>query len=344
VRSATLEDAGLPIVFTTEEATAAGFGRHRVAGMVRRGAWVRLRAGTYCRGPLWAEADARLRFTLRSIAAQRCRTGATVSHLSAAALWQWPMPLDHARAVWLTVASGGAACTRQRDDLRVEVAALPLADVVTTTATRATSRARTAADCLRHLPAQDAVAIADAAGREGLSRQRLDEVLRRQARWPYADAARTALSLVDPRRESWLEPWSVVRLHARGVPLPEPQAHVEDARGRFVARVDWWWPDLGVVGEADGREKYRRQGLRTPDDAERQLRDEKEREDRLRDAGLEVVRYGTRDAVQLDDLVARWHRAAERGDPGRLRGRITPAPWPRGWAPRVPRMPLLRTG
>ena len=188
------------------------------------------------------------------------------------------------------------------------------------------------ADCLRRLPLADAVAVADAAGRD-VARAEVVSALARQAGWPYADAARTALSLVDPRRESWLESWSVVRLHARGVPLPEPQARVEDSRGRFVARVDWWWPELGVVGEADGREKYRRAGLRTPDDAERQLREEKEREDRLRDAGLDVVRYGTRDAVQLDGLVARWHRAVERADPGRVTARITPAPWPRDWAP-----------
>ena len=325
------EDAGLPVVFTAGEAHAAGYGRHRIATRVRTGAWVRLRSGVFCRGPLWAEADARLRFALRSVAAQRCRAGAVLSHLSAAALWQWPMPLDHAGPVCLTVAPGPAACTRHDEALRVEVASLPRGDVVTTAATRSTSRARTAADCLRHLPAQDAVAVADAAGRGGVSRAHLAEVLQRQARWPYADVARTALALVDPRRESWLESWSVVRLHRRGVPLPEPQARVEDARGRFVARVDWWWPDLGVVGEADGREEYRRAGLRTPDDAERRLREEEEREDRLRDAGLEVVRYGTRDAVQLDDLVRRWRRAVERGDPGRVSARITPAARPSGW-------------
>lgn len=330
MRPETGDDAGLPDVFTSGQAAAAGYGRHRVATRVRRGEWVVLHRGVYCTSATWAGADRRERAVLAARAVARCRTGTVLSHLSAAAAWGWPLPLAEP-AVWLTLPGGPQ---RRQPGLVLEAAALDPQEVAVIggpSGWRVTRRARTVADCLRRLPLADAVAVADAAAARGLPHGHVLATLQRQGRWPYADVGRTALALVDPRRESWLESWSVVRLHLRGIPLPEPQARVVDVRGRFVARTDWWWPDLGVVGEADGREKYRRRGLRTPDDAERLLREEKEREDRLRDAGLEVVRYGTRDAVQADELVARWHRAVERADPGRVTARITRAPWPSSW-------------
>ena len=40
-----------------------------------------------------------------------------------------------------------------------------------------------------------------------------------------------------------------------GLPAPELQHDLCD-RGRFVARLDFWWPEHGVVGEFDGRSKY----------------------------------------------------------------------------------------
>ena len=62
---------------------------------------------------------------------------------------------------------------------------------------------------------------------------------------------------------------------------PELQAILRTTAGSFVGRVDFYWRGLGVVGEADGREKY--------SDAE--LWREKQREDRLTDLGLVVTRW-----------------------------------------------------
>jgi hypothetical protein len=64
---------------------------------------------------------------------------------------------------------------------------------------------------------------------------------------------------------------------------------VSDDRGGFVARVDFAWLHLGVVGEADGRAKYTGNGdMVTAFDAE------KERQARLEALGLVVVRWGAR--------------------------------------------------
>src|SRR5665811_669563 len=81
-------------------------------------------------------------------------------------------------------------------------------------------------------------------------------VLDRQSCWPYAENARRALPLVDPRRESWLESYSFVTLHQMGLPMPEPQVSLFDSQRRFVARVDGWLEDEVVALESDGKAKY----------------------------------------------------------------------------------------
>jgi hypothetical protein len=181
----------------------------------------------------------------------------------------------------------------------------------------------------------DAVAIADAAVRRGLTDlARIDEVLRWQEGWPYLDRGRAALALVDPRRETWLESFSLATLASLGVPMPLAQVAIHTARGRFIGRVDAFWPDCATVGEADGRAKYaiadptfRRDGGDPGELARRAVLLEKEREDRLRDAGLEVVRWSTADMLRDPSAVAeRVRRALRRGDPGRFSGRARVVP------------------
>jgi len=65
------------------------------------------------------------------------------------------------------------------------------------------------------------------------------------------------------------------------MPEPELQHEFYDSDG-FIGRVDMWWPDFKVIGEADGLGKY---------DDILDLRAEKIREDRLRRLGLTVVRW-----------------------------------------------------
>ncbi|MBO9567999.1 MAG: hypothetical protein J7503_04155 [Cellulomonas iranensis] len=95
--------------------------------------------------------------------------------------------------------------------------------------------------------------------------------------------------------ESPGESLSRARMIEIGLVLPALQAEMRDSRG-LIGRVDFWWPTLGIVGEFDGRVKYRRDEVddrRSPDD---RLWDEKLREDRLRAAGSRVVRWTWDDA------------------------------------------------
>ena len=104
---------------------------------------------------------------------------------------------------------------------------------------------------------------------------------------PSPGWAALALQLVDPLRESPIESKSAVVMHQHHVPPPEPQVCIEDPSGRFVARVDFFWRQYGVVGEVDGRVKY-------GDDAARAIEAEKDRQARLEALGLIVVRWDAR--------------------------------------------------
>ena len=63
---------------------------------------------------------------------------------------------------------------------------------------------------------------------------------------------REAVPLLDPRSESGPETRVRLLLRAGGLPTPEVNHVVLDARGRFVARVDLGWPEAKLAVEYDG--------------------------------------------------------------------------------------------
>ena len=87
------------------------------------------------------------------------------------------------------------------------------------------------------------------------------------------------------------------------LPQPELQVPFADAAGP-IGRVDFYWKAHRTVGESDGRMKY---------DQPQALWHEKRREDRLRELGLQVVRWSHRDITQnpravYDRLMAAFRR------------------------------------
>jgi very-short-patch-repair endonuclease len=92
-------------------------------------------------------------------------------------------------------------------------------------------------------------------------------------------------------------------MHEHGLRPPALQVVIADADGPF-ARVDHYWEECRTVGEADGAVKYTSPAA---------LFEEKQREDRLRDLGLSVVRYTWREMYEHPVLVmARFERAFAR--------------------------------
>lgn len=66
-----------------------------------------------------------------------------------------------------------------------------------------------------------------------------------------------------------------------GMPMPELQVRFYDASG-FIGRVDFFWRQLGIIGEADGRIKFRVSDGLTGEEAEEAVWRAKRRDDRLR--------------------------------------------------------------
>jgi hypothetical protein len=93
-----------------------------------------------------------------------------------------------------------------------------------------------------------------------------------------------------------------------GLPRPVLQAEIGDEHGRFVTRTDFYWPEFGVVGEADGAAKYSTAAV---------IRSERQSEAIMRDLGLIVVRWGWHDALRFEVTAHRLRASFDRGTPAR---------------------------
>lgn len=177
-------------------------------------------------------------------------------------------------------------------------------DVVTVHGVPLSSLARTAVDVARRRPFAAGVVSADAVLARGVPRVRLQEVLERSKRWPGLAIATRVVEFADGRSESPLESLGRVRFFEHGLPPPELQV-VLSGLGGEPARVDQYWGQYRTVAEADGAAKYVDRVA---------LFEEKQREDRMRDAGFEVVRYTWDEALGRPAvIVGRLVRAFRRG-------------------------------
>jgi len=108
-----------------------------------------------------------------------------------------------------------------------------------------------------------------------------------------------ALAFVDPRLETPLEAISWCHLCRSGLPLPLLQQWVTGASGRRY-RVDFFWPEFHLIGEADGAMKYR---------SAADVMAEKDRHADLGDAGHGFVRWTWSDAWMTQVFLGRIEQA-----------------------------------
>ncbi len=294
----------------SRELALRGFHPEEVARMTRSGQLVRIRRGAYIEPP---SAELNLRAQHRQLlmaTARQTGADAVVSHMSAAVLHGLPIWRDRLHRVHLTRNQPGRGKIRHG----VQLHGLPLAgdDVVLLDGMPVTSLARTVLDLGCQLPLDIAVAIGDAALRAGSGVDELNDHLGSAVRRHGIGSARRAVALMDARSESPEESRSRVLFHRHGIPTPELQYLVYNHRGQVIARTDFGWPELGTVGEFDGRVKYGRL-LRPGQDLAEVLFDEKVREDAVRDTGLHMVRWISTDLNQPADLLQRLTRAFDRG-------------------------------
>ncbi|SDU85612.1 Transcriptional regulator, AbiEi antitoxin, Type IV TA system [Microlunatus sagamiharensis] len=269
---------------------------------------VRLRRGGYLRGDVRDLTPEDRHRLLVQATVPLLERGSTLSHGSAAVVHGLPVDALGLAQVHLTRPRRGGGRTRAL--VRVHTSALAEHELEERDGLRLTSLARTVVDVARSMPFERAVPTADRALRLGLDRDALDAALVRAARWPGAPVARRVAAFADGRSESVGESLSRVLLAERAVPAPELQLPVLDGR-HLVARVDFAWPDAGVVGEFDGKVKYGRL-LAEGDDVREVVHREKLREDALRDLGWQVVRWTWPDLARPEVVVDRLARAFRR--------------------------------
>ena len=138
----------------------------------------------------------------------------------------------------------------------------------------------------------------DSGLRQGLfTSDDVDRQARAMRHWPDALPLQVVRRLANPLSESVAESrcWPLFWLLA--LPAPVCQHPVYDARGGFIGRVDFAWPEHKLIVEFDGAVKY--DGLLRPGETANQaVIREKRREDRLRAEGWTVIRLCWSD---LDD-------------------------------------------
>lgn len=277
------------------ELIEAGFTRDEVRRDLRTGDLVSVRRGAYTCEALPRGPDERHRLRVHAAVAELA-DGVAVSHVSAAVLHglpTWGLPLGRVHATRAR-RSGG----RRGREVHLHAAPLEPDEIVLVEGVSVTSPARTVVDVARSAPFQQAVVLADRALALGLVEPDvLADALAGATGWPGAPAARRVVGFADGRSESVGESRSRVAIAAAGLPTPVLQWDVI-AGGRWLGRTDFGWPDRATVGEFDGRVKYQRLLLPGQDPGDVVFA-EKRREDALRAAGLQVVRWTWPD---LDDF------------------------------------------
>jgi len=295
-------------VFSRWQAGWARWSDDALRHAVRSGRIVRLRSGVYQAVDLDELAPGlspfewvRWRHAAVAVAGVLATPGAEASHSTAAVLRGIPLLFLPARAC-ATVFPGLTGelprvhlhrCTRGPGRRSVGEVAV-------------TSDERIVVDLAREHGMATGVVAADYALHAGLTAlPRLHAELERCRGWPGVRAAREAIAFADGRTESVLETRSRLALHRWGLPAPEPQVRIGNEWGGFVARVDFYWPEFGVAGEADGDAKY------DGSDPEALVK-EKRRQQRLDDLELPVVRWGSADLADFGSVAARLTRTFAR--------------------------------
>ncbi|MEO6587629.1 MAG: hypothetical protein ABIN90_15160 [Knoellia sp.] len=165
-----------------------------------------------------------------------------------------------------------------------------------------TPPARTVVDLARYGTLQDAVTAGDYCLRHALcTRADLEEEMALvPARAPGRARAQTAVGLTDGLSMSAGESFSRVQMFRLQLPKPRLQVTFSDRDGH-IGDVDFWWE--GVVGEFDGRTKYRLPPGASHEEVGRVLWAEKKREDRLR-RQTHVARWVWSNVLRPEQLLA----------------------------------------
>jgi uncharacterized protein DUF559 len=283
-----------PVMREREAAGRLGLSRRKVQRLISEGTLMRLRRGVIVGACVTerARSDRLLAHAVSLRTLMLSYDDCVASHESAA--FMLDLPLLNLPSIAICTREQGA--WRGGPTSRVRIAPLPVHHVTGTVGNRCTTAARTFVDIARSGSFQEAVVVGDATLRDRCKTSSLQSGLDECSSWADVGKARIALAFLDARSESPLESVSRAIMHERDLPSPELQ-FVIDAGGATPYRLDFYWKERKVVGEADGMVKY--------DDPDA-LRAEKVRQERLERLGLTIVRWTWREMlVDTDETIAR---------------------------------------
>lgn len=292
---------------THADLLASGFESPEIFAMVRQGKVARIRRGVY--GPVEELDPDQTHLRLLEATFRLLGPDAVVSHQSAGVLHGLPVPWSELKQV--TVSRPNRRGGYSGEHVRVYGNRLLPEEITHLQGYAATTRVRTAVDLARTLHDPWGLAVFDAALRQGLTREELEAATSLHPGLKGLPKARMLLGMAEAGAESPAESYSRWLMVRAGLPTPELQFVVRDADGNWVARTDFGWEHLKLVGEVDGMDKYGRL-LKPGQTAPQAVRNEKRREDAIRDCGYDFVRWDLGLAREPRAFVARLQRAFER--------------------------------
>ncbi|MGQ0623840.1 MAG: hypothetical protein ACT4PP_04180 [Sporichthyaceae bacterium] len=306
-----MADGGGP--FTVQQAIESGLTADDIRAGVRRRELVRLRRAVLVTAGDRAVA-ARSAATLHAqdvaavmLALRRSRVVAAGA--SAARIYDLefmpPAPPDDI----VLLSDDATVSGTHRDGYYLRRAPLPAEHLAHRHGVPITTAARTLLDLTSTMDLAAGVALVESAYHlKCVGRPELLAMLEQADGRPGVTRARASFYFAAPGAESVLESVSRVTMHQIGVPAPLTQVTLIEERPQI--RADFYWPQYRLVGEADGMTKYLggAGGARTLD----VVRAERQREQRLRDAGYDIVRWDWSTAQSPSLLAARLNAAFDR--------------------------------
>ncbi|MBT2565293.1 type IV toxin-antitoxin system AbiEi family antitoxin domain-containing protein [Arthrobacter sp. ISL-85] len=285
----------LPPFLLSRNRELHGLSANDLAKRVRAGTLVRVRHGVYIEGPAWRALQPWDQYRIRVQAASETFEKPTVfARHSSASVWGIPfIGLNHpVRA--LTFKNDGG---RSRAGVSRHFAARANLEVVQLEGLLVTGRVRTVLDLAAFSLFAEAVVPLDHVLRPDQDR-RLPALTKAELEAGidgiYSAAAarriRAAIAFADPSSGSAGESWSRALIHVAGFEPPILQQRFSDAGG-LVGYTDFYWKESAVVGEFDGEEKYVKAKFLDGRSSSQVVVAEKNRENRIRAVGINVVRW-----------------------------------------------------
>lgn len=296
-------------VFSVEQARRCGYTAEQIRQHLRANRWRRIRSGQFAEAvdrsgmPPWQRLDVEHREAVHAVMNSMRRGAVVVSHQSALVLHgitQWDVSRDE---VHVTRTDGRRG--RSVAGVRHHAGRLSPEDLTAVEGLPVCTPARALFETACTTSYASAVVGFDAGLRaDKLTEPEIERLLNVIRQWPGGPTARSALAFADGRSESAGESRLRLLMAEIGLPKPELQVEFSDSDGPF-ARVDFYFPEFRTVVEFDGMIKY-------ADKLAEVVLQEKRREDRLRDLGLEVVRVTWVDLTDPEGIARRIRQAFAR--------------------------------